>query len=85
MAHGLVPISTNVGDIPTHVIHGETGFCIDNEQEEAAIIAMFAEKIALLHQDRDLLKVLSENAYQRAQSHFNINLFEQSYRELFGM
>lgn len=85
MAHGLVPISTNVGDIPTHVIDGKTGYCIDNEQEEVAIIAMFVEKIALLHQDRDLLKVISENAYLRAQSHFNISLFEHSYRELFGM
>ena len=47
MICGAVPISTNVGGISQHVIHGETGFLVDNELIEVDIISDFVNKIVL--------------------------------------
>ncbi len=48
MAHGLVPISTDVGGISDHVQDGENGFLIKNSEDESVIVQNIVARLQYL-------------------------------------
>lgn len=84
MAHGVVPITTNVGAISAHVQSGINGFLID-ETEEKFLVEAFAEKIKKILGDRDEYHRLSLNAYRYAlEKSTNNDAFCREYIRLLG-
>jgi L-malate glycosyltransferase len=81
MAHGAVPVSTDVGGIAVHVRHGASGILIANGEEEK-IVRDLVEAIELLARDRALLKQMSHSAYLYARQHFAPSKFCAAYRQL---
>lgn len=81
MAHGAVPVSTDVGGISHHVQHGANGILIENGDEERIVRAM-VEAIEQLVLDRMLLAGMSRRAYEYARQHFARSGFCTAYRRL---
>jgi glycosyltransferase involved in cell wall biosynthesis len=83
MAHGVVPVCTNVGGIKEHVINDENGYLINSINEED-IINEFMEKFNYLINNHIEYNRLSLSAYKYAITHFHKELFNKSYNSLFG-
>ena len=81
MAYGVVPVSTSVGGISTHVRHGENGYLITTKSEDE-IVNSLVEIIRDLVSNSTVLRSLSLNAYEYAKRNFNNATFCQSYRRL---
>lgn len=82
MAYGVVPISTNVGEISEFIGQQfENGFLVENESEEL-IVKHFVSIIEHLAVNRDILKSFSSNAEKFAADNFNDENFNKSYRTL---
>ena len=81
MAHGVVPIATDVGGISAHVEDGTNGFLV-REQDEDAIVAAFVEKIHQLLESREAYERISLNAHQYALNNFTNDNFCSAYTEL---
>ena len=81
MAHGVVPIATDVGGIGAHVENGTNGFLI-RQQDEEAIVAAFADKIQEILGSQETYERLSLNAHQYALNNFTNNNFCGAYAEL---
>lgn len=83
MARGAVPISTAVGEIPTYIGENkETGFLIDNFQDELKIKANFIEKLVFINENRELLEKYSLNVQELVKTAFNEKTFIEKYRNL---
>lgn len=80
MAQGAVPVCTNVGGMPAHVIDAQTGVLLPAQEE--AVVAAAVEAIAALANDRPRLAALSTGAYARACEHFSAQRFTAAWREL---
>ncbi len=83
MAHGVIPVCTDVGGISTHLRNGENGFLIDSEQSEDAIVTDFVRYIELLKNDETLRSRISRQAYIYATNNFDIEKFRKTYKKLF--
>ena len=70
MSYGVVPISTNVGGISTHLKDGNNSF-LTSSMDGKEIINDISSKILQLDKDREKLKLMSENAYNYAKNNFN--------------
>lgn len=81
MARGVVPVCTNVGGMPSHVIDGQTGVLLP-ASDEAAVVAAGAEALANLCADRQKLRHLAQGAFARASEHFRPERFHRQWREL---
>jgi glycosyltransferase involved in cell wall biosynthesis len=81
MICGAVPITTNVGGISQHVIHGVTGYLVDNELIEVDIISDFVNKIVLT---KSLYNTISYSTFEYAKTKFSEKLFIKSYNNLFN-
>ena len=81
MAHGAVPISTDVGGISSHVKHNFNGLLIPPRSEEEVVDSLVAS-LTRLAEDPLLLKQLSINAYEYAREHFAPQKFRLAYRRL---
>jgi L-malate glycosyltransferase len=81
MAHGVVPISTDVGGISDHVKHEMNGLLI-RDQAEDKIVEAIVETLARLQHDRSGLQEMSRSAYQYAREHFTQQRFCKAYRAL---
>lgn len=81
MAHGAVPVSTNVGGIPDHVKHGVNGLLI-TANDEAEIVSALVGYIAQLCEDRLSLQKMSHNAFDYARENFTLSNFCSAYRRL---
>ena len=81
MAHGVVPVSTNVGGISTHVEGGVNGLLIDSIDEEEIVSSLVTiiERLAL---DRTSGKEMSRRADEYARQHFTVSKFCAAYRQL---
>ncbi|MXV16679.1 glycosyltransferase [Hufsiella ginkgonis] len=81
MACGLPVIGANVGGIKYSVVHGETGFLVPPNDPLA-----LSEKIALLMEDRTLLKTMRFNALMHVNTHFKWDhiaaLLSNVYRDM---
>jgi glycosyltransferase involved in cell wall biosynthesis len=84
MGHGVVPITTNVGEIPYHISPSsdKNGFLIDNDQSTEDIVADFVQQIDHLCHNKSLLQHFGCNAYDFAKANFGEEKFYQSYRQL---
>ncbi|MEX2592688.1 MAG: glycosyltransferase family 4 protein [Anditalea sp.] len=84
MGHGVVPISTNVGEIPTYISSNsyKNGFLVEDKKNPGEIVDEFVYRISHLCRNKDLLEEFSNNAFEFAQKNFGEEKFEQSYRKL---
>ena len=83
MAHGVVPICTDVGGISVHIRHGVNGFLVPGDLEEEQIAESFAQILVRLQGDRKLLERMSLSAYECSMTNFSGAAFCSSYRSLF--
>jgi glycosyltransferase involved in cell wall biosynthesis len=82
MAHGLVIISTAVGEVPLHVKNGINGFLIEDFMDEKAVVAEGIQYILKLQHDAALLTSISSKNIDYAYSHFGMNRFVEDYQRL---
>ena len=84
MARGSVPISTNVGEIPTYLSEDkQTGFLIDNSQDELKIRTDFVKKLIFINTNREILKKYSLNVQELVKIEFNEETFTEKYQAIF--
>jgi glycosyltransferase involved in cell wall biosynthesis len=83
MAFGLTIISTEVGEIPSHVKNGVNGFLLSDVMDEKKVITTAIEYISLLEKDPALRRNMGQVNRQHAVAHFGINRFNADYRRLF--
>ena len=84
MSHGVVPITTAVGETPAY-ISAETyrnGFLIAGHENTERIVQDFVRQIIYLSEDRRMLAEFSGNARQFAGEHFGPGNFSAAYRKL---
>ena len=84
MAHGLVIISTAVGDVPLHIKDGENGLVITEINVEAAIVEKAVRFINQIEKDRVLFWKMNEANRKYAEEHFAIGQFNSSWQQLFN-
>ncbi|NTV50370.1 MAG: glycosyltransferase [Geobacteraceae bacterium] len=82
MAHGVVPVSTDVGGIPLHLTSGCNGWLVRNNLGEEQIVAEMCWIIERMCLDRELLSTMSRSAYDHARMHFSGEKFCSAYRSL---
>lgn len=83
MAHGVIPICTDVGEIPDFINEeNQNGFVIQNNQKVENIISDFVKQIENLEKARNILNELSLNAYQSVKINFGSKQFSESYVKL---
>ncbi len=82
MINGTVPITTNVGGIPEHIINNQNGIIINNDLSESELINEFCEKILLMYENRKRLSILSLSAFEYAKNCFSENEFNERYNTL---
>ena len=82
MAHGVVPVSTDVGGIPFHVKSGGNGWLVKNSPDEEQIIDEMCQVIKRMCLDRELLGAMSRAAHDYARVHFSGERFCSAYRTL---
>lgn len=78
MSMGKPVIASRVGGIPSIVDDGLNGFLCPSGDVEA-----FAEKIRLLHSDRELLTTIGKNARSYAENHLDMAQMKEKYRNVF--
>lgn len=81
MAHGVIPICTNVGGISEHIKNNQNGVLINNKGNENEIANQFVIEIKKLLENKQLVSELSLNAFQYSRKHFNIKTFNTKYRQ----
>ncbi|RMB57422.1 glycosyltransferase [Dokdonia sinensis] len=81
MPHGVIPVCTDVGGISEHIRHQENGILV-GESIELEIIDSFVENLSDLITNDIKRLALAENARNYALNHFDIEKFNQSYRNL---
>ena len=74
MAHGVVPIATNVGGIPDHIHHNYTGLLIRSRLEED-IVQEICNAIKTFIENPNNLKSLSWNCYEYSRLNFSKKVF----------
>ncbi len=77
MAHGLPVVSTPVGGIPEVVKNGENGILVPKEDPDS-----LSESVLRLLNDEELLKRLSNNAYEFVKQYYSIETYTKN---LFGL
>lgn len=82
MAHGVVPVSTDVGGIPLHVASGGNGWLVPNDIGEELIVDEMCLIIKRMCANRELLSTMSRSAYDYARVHFNGKKICSAYRSL---
>lgn len=82
MSKGVIPITTNVGGIPEHIVTNENGFLVNNSMEEKDIVNTFVTFIMYLYEHKKVKETLSNNAHSYALRNFAPNVFDEKYREI---
>lgn len=84
MAQGVVPISTDVGEISSVVnTENKNGFLIKNAKQDELIVKSFIDKISFLEENRVILKEYSKNSYTTVKEHFSEEKNTRAYLKLF--
>lgn len=84
MSHGVVPITTAVGETPAYLSAEKhrNGFLVENHENTERIVQDFVRQITYLSEDRRTLAEFSGNARQFACEHFGPGNFSAAYRKL---
>ncbi|WP_353197444.1 glycosyltransferase family 4 protein [Parapedobacter defluvii] len=83
MSQGVVPISTDVGEIPYYISPSqETGYTVDSRQPDDKIIGDFIEKISYLQANSSVWKSYSSRCREMVGEQFSEERFETEYRNL---
>lgn len=81
MSFGVVPISTNVGDLSNYISsERQNGVLLDSLEDEDKQADVFAKEILYIHNDTNRLKEFSANAFETIKEHFNEAEFSTAYR-----
>lgn len=81
MAYKVIPICTNVGNIPYHIESWGNGIIIE-DKTELDIVARILEIISKVNRNYPLVEKMSFNAYQYAAKHFSSGSFCYKYNQL---
>ncbi len=81
MINGVIVISTNVGGISEHIVHGENGFLVNSGSEDQ-IVEDMSKLIIQLNGDANLRYKISQNAHYYAKQNFTFERFKNEYRSL---
>lgn len=85
MRYGVVPISTNVGEIPDFISEEkQTGFLINNDQSDAELLQNFVDRISMCIENRDQLEKYAKNNVEMVKKDFSTKKFKNAYLELFS-
>lgn len=83
MSLGVVPISTNVGEIAYFISEqSKNGFIVENATDDSEIIRAFIDKLKYINDNRTLLNYFSANAAKLVDEEFSETIFNKQYREL---
>lgn len=83
MNFGVVPISTNVGDLSYYVSSEKAnGVLIENRNDVELLSQLFTDEIKRFCNDRVLLKEYSKNAFETVKQLVETSDFEQAYRNV---
>ena len=84
MAYGVIPITTNVGEINEFInSNNQNGFLIKNNSNEEQIIDDFIKTIKQLLNNNILLKETQLNAYTTIANNYKTEVFTREYKSLF--
>jgi len=83
MVYGVVPISTDVGEISSVISEDKSNGCLVLGNNENDIIDSFIFKIKMLKSDREKLELFSKNVRSCVSENFSKEVFEKSYTNLF--
>ena len=79
MAHGCVPVCTQVGGIPEHVSHHENGWLLPSG-DEGCVLDALQQALKSLEKDRSMLQRLSLAARKYAEKSFSGEQFCEQYQ-----
>lgn len=83
LAQGAIPLTTNVGEIPSYINEDfQTGFLINNSIDESKLVNQFIDKLKSIDADRTILPTFSECGQKLVRRHFNKETFQYSYQSL---
>ena len=82
MTFGCIPVSTDVGGIQEHVLNEETGFLVENTNDDVILIDCFVKLLLKIEQDRMKFEKISLNSHRHAQHNFGKAKFNFSYEQL---
>lgn len=82
MAHGEVPVSTDVGGISDHVRDGVNGFLVENSEDESVIVQAFVARLRHLAEHPEVASRLGKAAQTEAYRSFAPEVFDKKWKEL---
>lgn len=83
MNYGVVPISTNVGELSDYISASKkNGILIDSLEDDAHLVSLFFEQVVFMHNDRLKLNQFSINAYNTVKELSDGCRFSSSYKTL---
>ncbi len=83
MNFGVVPISTNVGDLSYYVsTEKANGVLIENRDDNELLAQLFANEIKRFCNDRAQLREYSKNAFETVKQLVETSDFEEAYRSV---
>ncbi|MFK7049731.1 UDP-D-galactose:(glucosyl)lipopolysaccharide-1, 6-D-galactosyltransferase [Flavobacterium columnare] len=84
MAYGVIPITTDVGEINSFINpENKNGILINNFLSEEDIINNFIINIKKIMESSELLNTYSKNAYSSLKNEFSKKIFTKSYQTAF--
>lgn len=84
MSYGVIPISTDVGEINCLISEEKgTGFLIPNETDETATAENFVNRIEYCITNPTVMQQFSENTFNCVKENFSLGNFAAAYRNLF--
>lgn len=83
MALGVIPISTDVGEIPSLIGENlKTGHLIANLDDTEKLVQSFLERLKACTEDLDSMAVFSRQAHTMVKKEFGAEKFAKNYRNL---
>ena len=85
MAHGAVPVSTDVGGIRHHIRDGQNGFLVENSRDESETMSNIVARLRYLVERPEALPRLGQAAQEEAYRSFAPEAFDRTWREVLSV